>query len=150
MLNVASPARIDDSPKMRAALVDELGDLSLKLAAWRPNVNPYLPRANEIEAIILSWYEKQPPEKTFIAEGSRWKIPVTAQRRKRTVINVLKLIRKWGVGHIAELWEPPLNLIEREVPKEQHKLYIQEAHTGPRSLGDPVMIDPPSPSGTAA
>jgi hypothetical protein len=138
----ATPHPIDSAAKARALVVDEYGELSQKMALWAPPMNPYAQRNAELQLQILSWYENEPAEKKFIAEGTRFKVPVKARRLKREVINIPKLLKIWGMKKIAELWEPPLNVIEKEVPENKHSLYIKEERTGPRALGSPVLIHP--------
>ena len=138
----ATPHPIDSAAKARAAIVDEYGEISQKMAPWAPPLNPHAQRYTELQIQILSWYQNEPAEKKFIAEGARFKVPVTARKLHRTVVNIPKLLKIWGLKRIAELWEPPLNVIERELPKDKHSLYITEERTGTRALGAPVLIHP--------
>jgi hypothetical protein len=138
----ATPQTIDSTAKARAAIVDEFGEISQKMALWAPPMNPHAQRFAELQLQILSWYQNEPAEKKFIAEGTRFRVPVKARKLHREVINIPKLLKIWGMKRIAELWEPPLNVVEREIPKDKHSLYILEECTGNRALGTPVLIHP--------
>lgn len=112
------------------------------MALWSPPMNPYTQEHKELELLILSWYQDKPAKEKFIAQGRTFKVAVKAQKLKRTVVNVPKLIKVLGLKRIAELWEPPLSLIEREIPEDKLPLYIKEERSGPRALGTPVLIHP--------
>ena len=138
----ATPHPIDSAAKARAAIVDEYGEISQKMALWAPPLNPHAQRFAELQLQILSWYQDEAAEQKFIAEGARFKVPVKARKLNRTVVNIPKLLKIFGLKKIAELWEPPLNVIEREIPKDKLELYITEERTGNRALGAPVLIHP--------
>jgi len=124
----------------RASIIDEYGELSEKVAAWKPTLCPYLQRFTELKLKILSWYELEPADQRFVAAGTRYKVAVKPRRRTRTVINVEKLVKLFGLAKIAKLWEPTLGLIEKEVPAADHDKYIKEERTGPRELDSPVRV----------
>lgn len=127
------------APVIDPRIVDEFAELGEKMAAWRPNVNPHAARFAELSAQILEFYENCPPQLPLIAEGIRYKLPITARQVKRWPINLMGFFRKIGRDAYLEMCQPTLADIEATIrDKEKRKLYIAEDQSGVRKLGRPV------------
>lgn len=140
----------DLTPEQRVIL-DEFVQVRSRWKAWQPAVNPHSARYEELKATILGWFEKNPADVAYIAEGTSHKIPITMRENKRTVVKVLQLVRKLGLKWVAENCTPTLSAIEKsKLSPEQRKQFITEAREGPRSIGEPVLIAVPETTKAAA
>jgi hypothetical protein len=125
-------------PKPDPGLIDEYAELREKMKAWRPNVNPHAARYAEVGALILKCYEAYPASEPVVAEGLRYRLPITARRLERKIIDLAGFFKKIGREKYLEICKPTLGAIEKEVPKEKIGLYIAGSETGPRQIGEPV------------
>ncbi len=123
-------------------LVDEYVEVREKWKSWQPPVNPHAARFAELKVRILGWFEKEPADVAFIAEGKSFKLPISARERKRTLKNLPALLRKLGQKWIAENCMPTLGAVEKAIPAEKLSLYIDEERSGPRNIGEPVRCAP--------
>jgi hypothetical protein len=130
-----------DAEPTRAQLVDEFAELREKVKQWRPNVNPHLARFCELGAIILSWYEKTPADEGIIAEGERYKLPISARHVKRSIRNVAAFFKLVGQRKFLTICSVTLGAIEKEVPKDLRGKFIASEQSGPRTIGEPVQIE---------
>lgn len=135
----AKPQAVPPLPKPDPALIDEYSDLREKMKAWRPNVNPHAARFAEVSALILAAYETWPAKEPIVAEGLRFKLPITARRLERKIIDLAGFFRKIGRERYLEICEPTLGAIKKEIPKEKIGLYVEGKETGPRQIGEPVQ-----------
>jgi hypothetical protein len=124
--------------QQKAVLIDEYVECRERVKAWKPNVNPHAQRYLELQSLILAWYEKSPAEKSAVAEGNSYRLPISARENKRTVVNLAGLVRKLKLSWLLENCKVTLKAIEKAVPKEKLPLYIHEELAGPREIGEPV------------
>jgi hypothetical protein len=111
-----------------------------QMKAWKPNVNPYIQRFKELEALILAWSEPQPAASNLVWEGYSHLVPVSPRQNHRWIHNVMGFVRKvGGLKAYVELVPPTLALVERMVPKSDWGKYISEELTGRRTIGEPVQ-----------
>lgn len=136
-----SQASAEPEPARRARIIDEFAAIRQQMMAWKPAVNPHAERFAELQQEILSWFEGDPAEKKIIAEGNLYTLPISPRQNKRTVFNIVGFLRKIGAKRYAVLVPPPLNVVEREIPKERLHLYISEERSGRRTIGEPVLRD---------
>jgi hypothetical protein len=125
-------------PLTRQQTVDRYAELYYKVRAWKPDVNPHLEEFNKLKATILDWYKDGEAERGYLAQGAIYSVPVSQRENKRSVINAAGLLKRIGLKRLAEIWEPTLGLISKEVPKEKVGEYVKCERTGPRTLGEPV------------
>lgn len=137
----AKPQLVTASPQINPELVDQYVDLYSKMAAWRPNLNPHAAPFERVKAEILAFYENHPAKEPAIAEGKRYRVPVTPRQVKRWPINVLGFFRKVGKDAYLQMCQPGLGQIEHMIEKDRLDLYIASSQTGPRRLGEPVEQD---------
>jgi hypothetical protein len=122
-----------------AALVDEYAELREKVKQWKPNVNPHLARFEELEVAILAAHEKEPADQAIIAQGAKFKLPISARQVQRSIKNLSGFYRLVGVKQFLSICSVTLGSIEKEIPKEQRKRFIASAQTGRRTIGEPVL-----------
>jgi len=108
-------------------VLDEFGELSRRIAEFKPNVD----RRDEIKAEILSWCADVSPEKGTIFEGQKYSVHVGACKIKREIVNKFKcwsLLRKvLGLKAVVEKITIPLEkAVDAYIPVEQHKLFLVE------------------------
>ena len=132
---------VPTDPNSRESLIDEYAELRQKMRAWNANVNPYAARFDELNRLILSWYEDHPADRSAIAEGRRWKLPITARRWQRSIQNLAGFFRKVGRERFLELCSVTLGAIEKEISADKLELYIHSEQSGNRSIGEPVERD---------
>ena len=125
----------------RAQLIDEFAELREKVKRWKPNVNPHLARFAELEATILGWYEKTPADTAAIAEGERFKLPISACAVKRSIRNVAAFFKLVGQRKFLSICSITLGAIEKELPKDQRAKFITSEQSGARRIGEPVQIE---------
>lgn len=132
--------QVSTKPVPEEALIDEYCDLREKMKAWKPNLNPHAARFAEAGALILAFYEAhaRPAAESIVAEGARYKLPITARQVKRWPINLAGFFRKIGRDAYLAMCPPNLGDIEKAIVADKRKLYIGESQTGIRKLGEPV------------
>lgn len=128
------------TPAQRAD-VDAYVEARARWKSWQPPVNPHAARYNELQVKILAWFEKESAEAAFIAEGVKYRLPVTMRKNKRTLKNIAALFRKLGQKWVAEHCEPTLDAVEHAIAEDKLDLYIDEERTGSRTLGEPVAME---------
>ena len=133
------PQVVPPLPKPDPALIDEYAELRERMKAWKPNVNPHAARYAEVSALILAAYETWPASEPIVAEGARYKLPVSARRLERKIIDLAAFFKRIGRERYLEICKPTLGAIEKEIPKEKLGLYIEGKETGPRQIGEPVQ-----------
>lgn len=114
----------------RSAIVDEFGELARQLAQAKPLRDRYDRLSKEIQ----SWYEDKPADESFVAEGSRYTVQVSARQTERTVHNKPWLCNWMGLERFLDHATIGLRSIDSLVPKVWHGEFITEAQTGRRSL----------------
>jgi hypothetical protein len=120
------------------ALIDEYCELAEKMAAWQPALNPHAARFAEVSSLILGRYAQAPADRSILAPGARYLLPISAGRMKRSVVNLEKFFKAVGRQAYLEMCRPTLGNVEKAIPKEKQSLYIAESQTGNRTIGRPV------------
>ncbi len=122
-------------PQSRTALLDEYGELSRRVAEFKPTVD----RHKQVKTEILLWCEDIPADKSTIFEGRRYSVRVGECKEEREIINKFKcfsLLRKLlGLKAAIERITIPLGkAVDAVIPEEQHKLFLVKRPTGPRDV----------------
>jgi hypothetical protein len=125
-------------PKPEPALVDEYAGLREKMKAWKPSVNPHAARFAELGALILKCYEEYPAAEPTVAEGFRYRLPITARRFERKIIDLAGFLKKVGRQKFLSMCNVTLGAVEKEIPEGKRALYISTKQSGPRQIGEPV------------
>jgi hypothetical protein len=120
-------------------LVDEYAEARLKVMAWKPEANPHAARFEELNSLILTWFENEKADEAILARGNRYTVPVAAREKKRTILRIPQLFKRLGSKWVAENVRPTLKAIEKALSPEEMKKFVLEERTGPRSLGEPVV-----------
>lgn len=126
------------TPEQRK-LVDEFAEARQRCMAWTPAVNPHAARRQELEKLILSWFENSEAAEPIIAAGNRYTVPVSIRENRRTLILIPKLLKRLGQKWVVENFKPTLTSIEKALTKEELQKYMNEERSGPRTIGEPVQ-----------
>jgi len=129
----------------RKALVDEYKRVRDKVEAWRPAVNPHAARHAEIEAEILSWVEDEAADQEILLVGNTVNVPISARRKRHTIIHLPQLFKKLGLKWISEHCKPTLGDLKKSpLPPQVLEKFIKETQDGGRTIGEPVVAQPNS------
>lgn len=118
----------------RAAIVDEFGELRRRIAESKLQLQPTLERADALESQILSWYEHEPPDQSFVADGHRYSVQVGARHWERKITGLRRLFRFLGQRRFLDLCTFPLKSIDKAIPEVEQSQFVEKTRTGPRSL----------------
>lgn len=117
------------SPAARAALIDELGDLKAKKAAFAPTEK----RLKQVSDEVASWYDDRAPAETYVEKGYRYQLTVSA-RLNVTSVNIRAVYRILGVRKFLDICTVTLTAI-REVLTDAEVLAVTSLdRTGYRRL----------------
>lgn len=129
------------TPEQRK-IVDEFAVVRQRCMAWTPAVNPHAARRQELEKLILSWFENSEAAEPIIAAGNRYTVPVSMRENSRTLVLIPRLLKRLGQKWVVENFKPTLKSIEKALTKEELAKYVQEERSGARSIGEPVQNQP--------
>lgn len=115
-------------------IVDEYGALRRKITEFKPAAD----RATVLAGIIQSWFADLHPAEGSIAEGYRYQVQVSPREKQRSILDMAKLYRLFGVKRFLELVRIPLEVLDKELPAADHPKYVIAARTGKRKL-TPVL-----------
>lgn len=125
------------SNKQRAAIIDEYGELERKIAAFKPVAD----RAAALKKEIASWYEHQPADEVFVAEGKLYNAQVSAKALERRVFDMPKLFSLLGRNRFLEFCKVSLAAIDQHVASEKHPAFLHSERSGNRTVKT-VAISP--------
>jgi hypothetical protein len=114
----------------RAVIVDEIGDLTRDLALVKPKAD----RLEELQKIARGWYAESPGNESFVERGARYELQIGMKGKKRRIIAMAKLFTRLGKAAFLEACTFPLEVFDRLIPAEDHKLYLTEDRSGTRPL----------------
>jgi hypothetical protein len=131
----------------QAAAVDEFGELARRvetfenLAAFQ-KYEKSLKRREELKALIASWYDKEPADKAFVADGKLWSVPVSERAPKREIVDMAALYKELGETKFLLLCGFRLEDADRHVSEQVRQLAIRKDRIGKRTLGRPLPLFP--------
>jgi hypothetical protein len=125
----------------RSKVIDRFGDLQAKFDLLKPEAKEMTALASQIRTWIGYPPHLPKPNESLILEGNRYKVVVGAQEKERTITDMRKVYRLWGVSAFLERCKVTLGLIDKFTTEEQRAKFITEKQTGSRSL-DAVHIPP--------
>lgn len=114
--------------KARIALIDEFGELDRRVAEFKPVVDRHKKLKEEIEG----WYAQDGAADSFVAEGHRYQLQISAKRKEREIVAMPKLFRALGKERFLEFCKFPLTVLDRLLPNSAP--YVQEEHSGRRTI----------------
>lgn len=122
----------------RSAVIDELGRLQNKLALMKPDEK----RANELKKLVESWYEDQPADASFTAEGRIYQVQVSARKLERSVPldKIKKLFRDFTLPKFLNMVRVSLTDFDRTVPEDDRARYLNSGQTGSRTVNTVVKL----------
>lgn len=121
------------------ALIDEYGDVCLRVSAWCPVVNPDIARKSEIERLITQLTDRQPADEEVMLVGTRYSLQIGAKRVRRTVKNVAKLFATLGKAWVEKHCLPSLGDIDKALEPDERAPFIDEQRILSRIIGSPVV-----------
>lgn len=116
------------------AQIDEYGELRRQIQIHKPVAD----RAEQLSKIIQGWYELQPADQAFTAQGNRYDVQVGAREKVRKVFDIGKLFKIVGATKFLRIVKVNLTDLDRELPIEKHPEFLSEKQEGKRRL-TPVM-----------
>lgn len=123
-------------PVSREALIDEYGELDRQYRLWQPHEKRY----EALKAEIKGWYENTPAEMPQVAEGTLYRLSLTAQQNESTP-NLPLLWKKFGKAGFFKLvviWKTAvakaLAGIGEKSDEEAVEAYFTKGRTGSRRL----------------
>jgi hypothetical protein len=111
-------------------IVDEYGEIRRKIAEFKPVPD----RGTVLAGIIQGWFADLPAAEGSIADGYRYQVHISPREKQRSILDIAKLYRLFGVKRFLQLVKIPLEVLEKELPAADHGKYIGEAKTGKRRL----------------
>ncbi len=114
--------------KRRIAVIDELGDLQIKL-------KPMQAREKVLLADVQSWCEEYPAAAPVMFDGLKFTAAVSAKANTRKIGSMLKLFTIWGREKFLSLCKVSLEAIEKDLgPDQQKGLIVEEPASGARKI----------------
>ncbi len=117
-----APARTDP----RARLVDEWGELQAAMA-------PLEERARAIKDELALTVADKPGEQAYHVWGRHYELTISAGRRVRTIVNMLRIYKILGQETFLSRCSFPLAAVDEHLDLQQRAAVVKEqAHTGVR------------------
>jgi hypothetical protein len=115
---------------LRPRVVDEFGELSRQIAAFKPVID----RHKVLEREIASWYDSDNPAEAYEIEGSVYTAQVSARKRERRIVDMGKLFRHLGKLDFIRWCTFPLSAIDKLIASDLQSEFLTEERTGSRSV----------------
>jgi hypothetical protein len=122
--------------KERAAVIDELGELQREIAVFRPK----LKRAEELQKQVQSWYSSEAPDKSFEADGCRYRVQVGMRENPRRITDMMRVFLHLGKTKFVSLASIALKDLEAVVDGNVIDTLLTEERSGPRSVVTVALI----------
>lgn len=92
-----------------AAIIDEYGELSRRVAEFKPTIDRHKKLKDEIE----SWYALKPAGEAFVEHGEAYSVQLSARAHERTIISMDRLYKRLGKTRFLEWATFPLSVIDK-------------------------------------
>jgi hypothetical protein len=125
------------SARHKAALIDEYGELARVIDESTAKLQPAHERHAVLANLIVGWYDAEPAESVFVAEGSAYLLKISAKSRKRTIIDMAKLFARVGATQFLKFCTFPLTAVDKLIEPSESVAFLNEARTGKRTI-DPI------------
>jgi hypothetical protein len=116
--------------KQRSAIIDEYGELDRRIAEFKPICD----RAAALKKEIVSWFERESADQSFVAEGLRYTVQISPKAVERRIVDMAKLFLRIGKAKFLELCRFPLAAIDQHIPAENHSEFLLSERSGNRSV----------------
>lgn len=120
----------------RESLIDEYGELDRKYRLWQP----YEKRYEALKAEIKGWYADAPAEVPQVAEGTLYRVNLTAQQNESTpnLPMIWKKFGKAGFFKLVVIWKTAIAKalagLGEKSDEETVEAYFTKGRTGSRRL----------------
>jgi hypothetical protein len=118
------------TPANRSALIDEAGDIKLKLAAFA--ATGVERRDKQLTEEFASWYPDK-PEEEFIEKGQRYELRISA-RRNVTTIDIRAAYKKLGLRKFLSACSLTLKALAEFLTEPEVDCLTSTARTGSRAF----------------
>lgn len=117
-----------------AELVDRMGDLEERLAAYNMEIEPLAEELLQIRKELLNHVDNQvPPDHTLTLAGQIYRVLFSARSWRREIKDI-ELVRKFlGNKLFMSLASVSLGSIDKYMPGDQQAQCIEKSQIGPRS-----------------
>lgn len=122
------------SPKQKAAIVDEYGEICRKIDEAETRLDEARQRAAELEAEILTWCEGQPAADAVLFEGKTFIAKVSARSLKRTIVDLGKVYGMFGKDKFLSFCSFPLGVIDKLLQPSEIEQLVKSERIGRRTV----------------
>lgn len=118
------------SARKRRELIDELGQLSLRLEALRKEKQRY----DQLRTQISNWHDTDDAAASFVETGDQWTINLSARSYEREITSMAALKKYLGLSRFLGLCKFNLGDIDKHIPVEDRAPFVACEQTGSRTL----------------
>lgn len=114
----------------KAAIIDEMCELSAKVTAFKPTLDRY----EALKEKVLSFADGKQADQLVELQGHKHEILITARGFQRRVTNLAKLYTLLKKEAFLRICNVTLKALEATVVEADRKDLIKETQTGPRRI----------------